>query len=536
MNSSFGKRKIWFNAHLKILSIALSLSLLFLYFSNNVVYAQDITDIDTRLKFIEAAFELIFMIFPGLAAVIVVVSATRSFLLERRRSIAVQRREEQESIFTSKLLKIMEDREARDSSSTSQFIKFIEVQNNRESDSTSQVLKIIQGRESREADSAKKVDSVMNSVNQILAFQAKQAEILSNRAERFDPTHSIKDINDQVKFLRKKITRNNINQYFSDIAELSNRMKNMEDLFAISDFKESIGCHYIRGITAHLQNKVKDANYHLDFVSRLMVDDKKQERDEYIEPLSLYFRGLILKNMGQFGQARDSFKAALANWPVSNNEIRTRIELAEAIALLTNYSPDESVTQAGFNEIERALENGRVKLVTANGLKSRLLLMEGNYAIVNGKWDTAVKHYEDVLKLNPHNIFANLSLGLFYYMGDVQDKAKEYLESTYHLIVKNDQHIIHPEPRGRILLGGSAIMAAYLADLREPKVLHANIIREIEEFRRIDIQSINNFLIFSPITKQMHTLNEFRHHFDQPKKVIETLGLKLEVPEGTTTE
>ncbi|NUO81057.1 tetratricopeptide repeat protein, partial [candidate division KSB1 bacterium] len=333
--------------------------------------------------------------------------------------------------------------------------------------------------ESREGKSTSRVDQVMNSVNQLLSFQVKQEEQQKKLLEKFDPSHGIKAILEKVKDLRRsgQLTRHNLYQYHTEIADLASRMKNMEDLYNLTDFNKSINCHHIRGLAALLENRFQDADTYFDSISRLIVTDEGiKEKDEYIEPVSLYYRGVLLKNINDLDAARASLEKALEKWPKKNREVLTRVELAEVEALKTKYSENKQIKEA-FVEIERILQDNHSGMqplrpeqkANLKSLQERLWIIEGNYAFKAKKWAEAVKAYEQVLQLNSKNVFGNLSLGIALKKQGNPDAAIKLLD-TYRLIATSDSLITHPEPRGRILLAGSAIVAANLSEANDSEL------------------------------------------------------------------
>jgi len=404
----------------------------------------------------------------------------------------------------------------------------------------SRIFQISEKLAERQGKSSEIVDSVMESIGKIVKFQATQAEQLSEQIQKFDFTQAIKNIIDQVKELRKTVTRHNLYLCSEDVIELSGRMKNMEDLFNVPDFKESIGCHYIRGLASLLQSRFHEANKHFSAVSELINTTKGlQEKDEAIEAVSYYFRGVLFKNIGKLSDSKDYFTEALRLWPTAKHEIRSRVELAEVVALESDYQ--ESTTKAAFNEIDKLLEkhNKGDDVLSDNQLlflkqnQTRLWMIEGNYAYNNalkgkGEWNKAIELYNKATQLDKDNFFLNLSLGITYLKMKEIEMAKEKFRLTYKLVVSSDRLITHPEPRGRILLMGSAIIAARLSgiddfdvtNLRDPKEIEIDLIREIEELRRINIRLGDNYCIFSPLTKRMETLSEFRRQVNDPHKFI----------------
>jgi tetratricopeptide (TPR) repeat protein len=211
-------------------------------------------------------------------------------------------------------------------------------------------------------------------------------------------------------------------------------------------------------------------------------------------------------------------------WSKGEREILTRIELAEVVALKTRYADDEKRTKAAYDSIDGVLHAHHAghqvltpdQEANLNMLKERLCLIEGNYAFSHGDWDRAVEHYREGRSLNPHGVFTSLSIGLTLWKQGLVDEAKLELERVYHLIVDSHRQVTHPEPRGRILLGGSAVIAAKLVGLGDPAGLLGHILKEIEDLRWRNPQMGYTFHIFSPLTKQMHTLTDFRSHVDHP--------------------
>lgn len=404
--------------------------------------------------------------------------------------------------------------------------------------SQAQDRKITMARDQREAKSANVTDSIMGSVSRLLGFQSDQAKLLAKQTKKFDPSQGINAIFDKVKDLRNSVKRYNLYTYHDEIVDLSNRIKNMQDLFNLPDFKQSIGCYYIRGLAAHLENRYHEANSYLSSISQYILTEKaEEEKDAYIEPVSLYFRGVLLKNMGNFDESRKCFEDALSKWPGESREVRSLVELAEVAALQTRYS-DNAQTKKALSEIDQILEESRTgagsltrqQEANLRQMKSRLAIIEGNYAykkaLKNNKgWDKAVEHYKKAIELDSENVFANLSIGITYLKMNQHEAASEKLRDTYRMIVVSDRLVTHPEPRGRILLGGCAIIAARLSgiedsqlrELRDPNEIQVDVKREIEELRRINIRSGREFHIFSPLTKEMETLTGVKNHINSPK-------------------
>lgn len=478
------------NNRLRLLVTALALAVgMAFVLTGNTALAQgpDLVEIDARLKALEKTVDNLFtfiIIIPALAAVMVVGLELLSWRTERAE------------------------------------------------------MQLARDRETREAVSATKVDEVMSSVNQLLTFQAQQAQQAGEVLQKYDPSRGVEAIFRQVEGLLSQVKRHNLRQYHSEILRLSSKMDNLEDLYALDDFERSIGCNHIQGLAGLLQSQIENTDRYFRTVSELI--EKKREPKEgeeerfkdvynkYTEPVSLYLRGVHLKNLAEFDESLKCLERALSTWPKSEREILTRIDIAEVVALQTGYAPDKKRTTGAFDTIQLVIESdrtGEYKLTEAQRrnldvLRERLHLIEGNYAFKHENWDEAVRHYEKGRHLNRESVFIGLSIGLALWKKGLVNEAKQELEKTYHLIVDADHQVTHPEPRGRILLGGSAIIAAKLSGIGDSDWLLGHVLREIEDLRRRNPRAGYSFHIFSPLNKQMHTLREFRSHIDDPLEFL----------------
>ncbi|MCI0496631.1 hypothetical protein L0Z72_16635 [candidate division KSB1 bacterium] len=395
--------------------------------------------------------------------------------------------------------------------------------------------KIVRDRFDREKQTADIVDSVMSSVNQLLAFQAAQAEKQKLLIEKFDPSRGIELIKNKAIEIRKpgNLTRYNLHDYHDELKDLANRMKSMEDLYNIADFKQSINCLHIRGLAAHLENQIQDANKYFREVSQMILTEEgKKEKDEAIEPVSLFYRGILLKNIGSLLESEDCFNEALDKWPASNREVLARIELAEVIALKNKYKGENPRLKDAFDKIDKMFEDNTQgvkplaprQIQNLRSQKMRLYLLDGNYSFKAERFEEAISKYEKIVEMDPKNIFGNLSIGIALLKNQNQEEGRLKLKETYKLIVTSDRLITHPEPRGRILLLGSAIIAGRLCgahnselrELRDINELHVDFLREIEDLRKINIRAGAQFMIFSPLSKELCNLIEFRNHVDNP--------------------
>lgn len=395
--------------------------------------------------------------------------------------------------------------------------------------------KIVRDKFDREGQSLDIVDSVMNSVNKLLAFQAAQAKKHKLLFEKFDPSRGIDAIKTKVVEIRKpgNLTRYNLYDYHDELKDVANRIKSMEDLYNLPDFKQSINCLHICGLASHLENQVQDANKFFREVSELILTDEgKKEKDDFIEPVSLFYRGILLKNIGNFLESENCFNEALNKWPSSNREVLARIELAEVIALKNQYQGENVRIKDSFDKIDKLFQDNiqGIKQLTPNqiqNLKSqqmRLLLLDGNYSFKAQRYEEALVKYENIMRIDPKNIFGNLSIGIALLKNQNEEESRIKLKETFKLIVTSDRLITHPEPRGRILLLGSAIIAGRLCnasnselrEFRDINELHVDLLREIEDLRKITIRTGSHFLIFSPLSKELCNLVEFRNHVDNP--------------------
>jgi tetratricopeptide (TPR) repeat protein len=469
---------------------------------NALAQGPDPSELEARLTSLENTVERLFnlmIVIPILSGLVIVVLEISTAFTQRAERKFVREREEREA--------------------------------KRGKDLLDRVMEIAWQRESRESDTAAKFHDVMSSVNELLRFESDQAkqittqlETIEKLIEQFDATQGVEAILNRVDEVRLKVKRSNLHDYHTDITELAHRMTDMENFFGLPDFKQSIPCHYIRALAAHLENRIEAANSHFDAVSQL----GKTPPDEYIEPLSLYFRGVLLKNLTLYDEARQCLESALDKWPTGKREIRTQIELAEVVALQKHYSISDKRTKPVFaviSELADAVDNGSEELTSSQkaNLKAqqeRLWLIEGNYAFKSEEWENAIEHYTRGLKVNPNGIFSILSIGISRLKMNQDDEAMATLEKAYNRIIAGGEYVTHPEPRGRILLGASAIITARLVGLRDPVELQLTVLREIETLRRINARSPRNFHIFSPLTKQMHTLEDFREHFSHPLDIL----------------
>jgi tetratricopeptide (TPR) repeat protein len=490
---------------LLIIVLALALGMAFVL-SGNTAFAQgpDPVELDARLSALEKTVDNLFnfiIIIPALAAVMVVVLELRTWLTERAdRGLAY-------------------------------------------------------ARENREADSAEAVNKVMSSVNELLAFQAEQAKQFTGLLKKYDPSRGVEAIFGQVKDLLSKLKRHNLRQYHPEILRLSTKMDNLEDLYALHDFEGSIGCNHVRGLAGLLECQIEATNRYFRTVNELLQkelepkkpettkggkeDEEERIRDvynEYTGPVSLYLRGIHLKNLAQFDESLECLELALKDWPMREYEIQTHIDIAEVVALKTQYEPDKKRTEAAFDAIKLVSDGGRSGIQTTgpqkrnlDDLRERLHLIEGNYAFKHKDWDEAIAVYEkgplshrDEKRPLPNqsNVFLSLSIGLARWNKGQINEAKQDLTRFYHLIVDTDRAMTHPEPRGRILLGGSAIIAAKLSGIDAYDWLLGHVLREIEDLRRRNPRTDYTFHIFSPLTKEMHSLGEFRSHIDNPREFI----------------
>jgi tetratricopeptide (TPR) repeat protein len=362
----------------------------------------------------------------------------------------------------------------------------------------------------------------MSSVNQILAFQAAQAREDLGLLEKFDPSRGIRAIVDEAGELRRQVKRHNLRQYWMRITRLSDKMENLEDLYVgLREFEDSIDCNYIRGLAGLLSSQIEATDRRFRAVGELIAEKGPLDN---IEAMSLYFLGIHRKNLGLLEESLKCFERALDIWWKGEREILTRIEIAEVVALKTGYADDERRTKAAHDAIAavlRAHETGAQPLEpdqvrNLDALKERLYLIEGNYAFSRGDWDGAIEQYEQGRLLNPHGVFTGLSIGLALWQKGLIEEAKPELDAAYHLIVDAHQEVTHPEPRGRILRGGSAVIAAKLSGLGDPVGLLGHILREIEDLRWRNPLAGHTFQTFSPLTKRMHPLTDFRAHIDRP--------------------
>lgn len=375
-------------------------------------------------------------------------------------------------------------------------------------------------REQREEESAKKVGAVMDSVQKLLSFQAEQAKRLDEASKIPIPRGRIDETLKQITELRAAITRHNFQEYSSRIIALCHRMDNLEEL-GVEDFKQSIGCHYIRGLAALLQSDI-DADRHFRTVRDLIKAKPPPDHDRLTEPMSCYFCGIHLKNIAEFAEARKSFERAFEAWPKSENEVRTLLEIAEVVALETQYAPGEKRTKSAREAVDRVNRPGERERLNSEqkrnmqALEERLFLIEGNYAFKHEKWDRAIEQYERGRSSNPDGVFAGLSMGIaLWKKGSIDDAKRELMESYLCLRKKT-----HAEARGRILLGVSAIIAAKLSGVGEPDWLFGQTLRDIDELLRKNPQKGHTFHIFSPLTKQMHTLRELPLQLENPERLL----------------
>jgi tetratricopeptide (TPR) repeat protein len=462
------KKRLW------LLGVALVLvgGMVFVLTSNNALaQGPDLKDVDTRLTALEKTVDDLFnfiIVIPALAAIMVVVLELRTWLTERS-----------------------------------------EVQLARE-------------REQREAKSAVTVDAVMSSVNQILTFQAKQAGIGTRLLETFNPSKGIEAVLGDAKELRRQVKRHNLYQHHVAITRLAEKMQNLEDLYVdLPDFRESIDCNYIRGLAGHLNSQIEATDKYFRAVGELIA--RKGPLDN-LEAMSLYFLGVHRKNLNLLGESLECLERALEIWSRGEREILTRIEIAEVVALDTRYTDDKKRVRAAHHAIDEVLDADRTRSqpltpeqkANLDALKERLYLIEGNYAFRHGDWDGAIENYEKGRLLELQGVFTTLSIGLAHWKQGLIDEAKQELDQAYHLIVDSHRHLTHFERRGRILRGGSAAIAAKLCGLGDPVGLLGLVLKEIEDLRWRNPETGHTFHIFSPLTKEMHTLTDFENHISRP--------------------
>ena len=139
-----------------------------------------------------------------------------------------------------------------------------------------------------------------------------------------------------MKKLRSEIRRNKLHDYSARIIALDSAIQNMEDTYDFKDFDQHVGCCNIRGLAAHLTNNINAEEMYFNAVIDNIASD--DQVDPFMEPISLYYLGLLYKNLANFTEAKLKFETALAKWPKENVEIRTRVELAEAVALQSHYA------------------------------------------------------------------------------------------------------------------------------------------------------------------------------------------------------
>lgn len=391
-------------------------------------------------------------------------------------------------------------------------------------------LKLARTQQKREHESVAIVDNVMRTVHELLAFQAELAKQTQEAVKRPISQPAIEAILGQVQKLRKDVTRHNLYAYDAEIIRLSERIEDLELFFRVEDFQRSIACHYVRGLAGLLQGSVDAPSRHFAKVGDLIAQDPaNREIDDYIEPMSLYFRGIHLKNLAQYSEAREDLERALRLWPQDDIEVRTHIELAEVVALQTGYDPKTQQTSESRAAIDELRQRGHLNQAQERNLarlEARLLLIEGNYAHTHTDLDKAIACYEEARGKSPDPYFERLSLGIALLLrGTVLQQAAdiEYarreLQASYDLILQ----ITHPEARGRILLGASAIIAAKLTELGESfaDYLLTPTFREIDDLLRRSPRTGHVFHVFSPLTKRMHALADFKKQLTDPKECLQ---------------
>ena len=331
---------------------------------------------------------------------------------------------------------------------------------------------------------------------------------------------------EDVAKLLALITRHNLYDFADWISDLADQIELEDRANDVEEFQQSAGCHHIRGLAALLRNQIDATEFHLAKSCELVSKD-----EQIVETMSLYYRGILKKNIRDYTEALEHFEAVAVILSIADHyEIRTPIEIAEIVALASNYQkkyPDIAFIHQSIDELlstGKAGENSLSEFQVTNlqSLQERLYQIEGNYDYMNDRWDEAMQYYLSAAEISPDGVFTTFSLGLTHLQLGEEDEANREFVRTYNLIQKGFAHEeSHHELRGRILRWGTAVIAAKLGKIDDPRVfvILVALDGEIRQLKTTKTDS-GEFHIFSPLTKRLVTVEEFQDQIANPTDYV----------------